>query len=151
MVAHKSKSAFRTIAEAAEELGVATHVLRFWEKKFPQIQPMKMNGGRRYYRPDDMELLRVIKDYLYNKRYTIEGVQKILKSNKMKDLLGESIQSDFFEQDNVAELAASEPDTQTLPVNNCRISEDYKNELKSLIMDLEQIKKQLVQATEESV
>ena len=135
MVANKSKSAFRTIAEAAEELGVATHVLRFWEKKFPQIQPMKMNGGRRYYRPDDMELLRVVKDYLYDKRYTIEGVQKILKSNKVKDILGEAIQSDFFEQDNAEGAAILESNVQALPVDSCKISEDYKNALKSLIRD----------------
>ena len=69
MVVTKSKSAFRTIAEAADDLGVATHVLRFWETKFPQIKPMKMSGGRRYYRPEDMALLQVIKDYLYEKKY----------------------------------------------------------------------------------
>ena len=66
MVVNKSKDAFRTIAEVADELDVATHVLRFWETKFPQIQPMKRNGGRRYYRPDDVELLRKIKYYLYD-------------------------------------------------------------------------------------
>ena len=99
MVVNKSKSAFKTIAEAAEDLGVATHVLRFWETKFPQIQPMKTNGKRRYYRPDDMEILRIIKDYLYEKRYTIEGVQKIFKGNRLKDIIGGTIQSDFFEND----------------------------------------------------
>ena len=99
MVMNKSKSAFKTIAEAAEDLGVATHVLRFWETKFPQIQPMKTNGKRRYYRPDDMEILRIIKDYLYEKRYTIEGVQKIFKSNRLKDIIGGTIQSDFFDDD----------------------------------------------------
>ena len=75
MVVNKSKAAFRTIAEVAEELGVATHVLRFWETKFPQIKPMKRSGGRRYYRPDDVKLVSIIKDYQYEKRYTIEGVQ----------------------------------------------------------------------------
>ena len=99
MVVNKSKSAFKTIAEAAEDLGVATHVLRFWETKFPQIQPMKRAGGRRYYRPDDMEILRAIKNYLYEKRYTIEGVQKIFKSNRLKDIVGETIQNDFFENE----------------------------------------------------
>lgn len=61
MVVNKSKAAFRTIAEVAEELGVGTHVLRFWETKFSQLKPMKRNGGRRYYRPDDVELLKCIK------------------------------------------------------------------------------------------
>ena len=97
MVVKKSKAAFRTIAEVAEELGVATHVLRFWETKFPQIKPMKRNGGRRYYRPDDVKLVSIIKDYLYEKRYTIEGVQKVFKEKGVKNLLGEEIQKDFFE------------------------------------------------------
>ncbi|MBR4106258.1 MAG: MerR family transcriptional regulator [Alphaproteobacteria bacterium] len=93
---NKSKSAFRTIAELAEELGVATHVLRFWETKFEQIKPMKRAGGRRYYRPDDVELIKAIKTYLYDKRYTIEGVQKLFKEKGLKAILGEEIQKDFF-------------------------------------------------------
>ena len=97
MVVNKSKAAFRTIAEVAEELGVATHVLRFWETKFPQIKPMKRNGGRRYYRPDDVKLVSIIRDYLYEKRYTIEGGQKVFKEKGVKNLLGEEIQKDFFE------------------------------------------------------
>ena len=63
MVVNKSKSAFRTIAEVADDLGVATHVLRFWETKFNQIKPMKASGGRRYYRPDDVEVLKLIKGF----------------------------------------------------------------------------------------
>ena len=97
MVVNKSKAAFRTIAEVADELGIATHVLRFWETKFPQIKPMKRSGGRRYYRPDDVKLVSIIKDYLYEKRYTIEGVQKVFKEKGLKNLLGEEIQKDFFE------------------------------------------------------
>lgn len=96
MVVNKSKSAFRTIAEVAEELGVATHVLRFWETKFPQIKPMKAGGGRRYYRPDDVEIVKLIKDFLYEKRYTIEGVQKLFKDKGLKAILGGEIQKDFF-------------------------------------------------------
>ena len=98
MVVNKSKAAFRTIAEVAEELGVATHVLRFWETKFPQIKPMKRSGGRRYYRPDDVEIVKIIKTFLYEKRYTIEGVQKLFKEKGLKNLLGEEIQKDFFEE-----------------------------------------------------
>ncbi len=97
MVINKSKSAFRTIAEVADEIGVATHVLRFWETKFPQIKPMKRSGGRRYYRPDDVEVVKTIKYYLYDKRYTIEGVQKLFKEKGLKGLVGEEIQKDFFE------------------------------------------------------
>lgn len=97
MTINKSKAAFRTIAELAEEMGVATHVLRFWESKFEQIKPMKRAGGRRYYRPDDVELIKTIKSYLYEKRYTIEGVQKLLKEKGLKVIVGEEIQKDFFE------------------------------------------------------
>lgn len=98
MVVNKSKSAFRTIAEVADDLGVAAHVLRFWETKFPQIRPMKASGGRRYYRPDDVEVLKLIKGLLYGNRYTIEGAQRLIKEKGLKNLLGEEeIQKDFFE------------------------------------------------------
>ena len=96
-IVNKSKAAFRTIAEVADELGIATHVLRFWETKFSQIKPMKRSGGRRYYRPDDVELVRKIQYYLHTKRYTIEGVQKLLKERGVKKILGEEIQKDFFQ------------------------------------------------------
>ena len=96
MVVNKSKAAFRTIAEVAEELGVGTHVLRFWETKFSQLKPMKRNGGRRYYRPDDVELLKCIKNLLYVKRLTIEGAQKEIRSTGVKALIGETIQDEFF-------------------------------------------------------
>jgi DNA-binding transcriptional MerR regulator len=76
---NKSADAFRTIGEVAEELDVPKHVLRFWEGKFPQIKPMKRGGGRRYYRPEDMELLRGIRHLLHAEGYTIKGVQKILR------------------------------------------------------------------------
>lgn len=105
MVVNKSKSAFRTIAEVGDELGVATHVLRFWETKFPQISPMKRSGGRRYYRPDDVELLRKIKELLYDKRFTIEGVQKLIKEKGVKAFVGEEIMPDFFEPSPQIELS----------------------------------------------
>lgn len=75
----KSAEAFRTISEVADELDVPKHVLRFWEQKFPQIKPMKRGGGRRYYRPEDLELLRGIRHLLHLEGYTIRGVQKILR------------------------------------------------------------------------
>ena len=75
----KSPDAFRTISEAAEELTVPQHVLRFWETRFTQIKPMKRAGGRRYYRPADIELLKGIHTLLYSQGYTIRGVQRILK------------------------------------------------------------------------
>ena len=75
----KAPEAFRTISEVADELKVPQHVLRFWESRFPQIKPMKRAGGRRYYRPDDVELLRGIRHLLYGEGYTIRGVQRILR------------------------------------------------------------------------
>ena len=75
----KSPDAFRTISEVADELDLPQHVLRFWETRFGQIKPMKRGGGRRYYRPDDVELLRGIRILLYGEGYTIRGVQRILK------------------------------------------------------------------------
>lgn len=77
----KSVDAFRTISEVAGDLDLPQHVLRFWETRFPQIKPMKRGGGRRYYRPDDVELLKGIQYLLYVKGFTIKGVQRILKEN----------------------------------------------------------------------
>lgn len=76
---NKAPDAFRTISEVAAELDLPQHVLRFWESRFPQIKPLKRGGGRRYYRPDDVELLRGIRHLLYGQGYTIRGVQRILR------------------------------------------------------------------------
>lgn len=75
----KSPEAFRTIAEVAQDLEIPQHVLRFWETKFPQVKPLKRGGGRRYYRPDDVALLRAIRDLLYEQGYTIRGAQQVLQ------------------------------------------------------------------------
>jgi len=75
----KSASAFRTISEVATELDVPQHVLRFWETKFSQVRPLKRGGGRRYYRPEDVELLRAIRNLLYEEGYTIKGVQRLMR------------------------------------------------------------------------
>ena len=80
----KSASAFRTISEVAAELNLPQHVLRFWETKFSVIRPMKRGGGRRYYRPEDITLLRRIGDLLYTDGYTIKGVQKLLRKGGSK-------------------------------------------------------------------
>ena len=78
----KSSAAFRTISEVADELDVAQHVLRFWESKFSQVRPLKRGGGRRYYRPEDVELLRQIRSLLYEEGYTIKGAQKLLRARR---------------------------------------------------------------------
>jgi DNA-binding transcriptional MerR regulator len=75
----KAPNAFRTISEVADDLHIPQHVLRFWETKFPQVHPLKRGGGRRYYRPDDIVLLRRIADLLYTQGYTIKGVQRLLR------------------------------------------------------------------------
>jgi DNA-binding transcriptional MerR regulator len=80
----KAPDAFRTISEVADELDIPQHVLRFWESRFPQIKPMKRAGGRRYYRPDDVDLLRGIRHLLYGEGYTIRGVQRILREQGPK-------------------------------------------------------------------
>lgn len=80
----KSPQAFRTISEIASELDVPQHVLRFWEAKFTQIKPLRRGGGRRYYRPEDVDLIRGIRRLLYNEGYTIKGVQKVLREQGIR-------------------------------------------------------------------
>src|SRR5215475_8680344 len=80
----KSAQAFRTISEVADELDVPQHVLRFWETKFPQIRPLKRGGGRRYYRPEDVDLLRRVSQLLYREGYTIKGVQRLLREGQIR-------------------------------------------------------------------
>ena len=141
MVVNKSKSAFRTIAEVADDLGVATHVLRFWETKFPQIKPMKAGGGRRYYRPDDVEIVKLIKDFLYEKRYTIEGVQKLLKDKGIKAILGGEIQKDFFDMSAPVDEKPAEPaivEVLKLSENQRHLLESAREELESLVSDFKQ-------------
>ena len=132
MIVNKPKSAFRSIAEVTEDLGIAPHVLRFWETKFSQIKPMKTKSARRYYRPDDVELLALIKDLLYNRRYTIEGVQKLFKNRSLKDILGTEIQKDFFEDDEEVEVS----------------DDTLKNTLKSAISELIDVKNDLLALAE---
>lgn len=88
-MADKSADAFRTISEVAETIGVPQHVLRFWETRFPAVKPLKRGGNRRYYRPEDVELLGIINRLLYTDGYTIKGVQKLLKEKGPKGLLTE--------------------------------------------------------------
>jgi DNA-binding transcriptional MerR regulator len=84
----KSPDAFRTISEVADDLDLPQHVLRFWETRFTQIKPLKRGGGRRYYRPDDVDLLRGIRFLLYGEGYTIRGVQRILKEQGPRFVIG---------------------------------------------------------------
>ena len=94
---NKAADAFRTISEVASLLDVPKHVLRFWEAKFPQIKPMKRGGGRRYYRPEDLELLRGIRKLLHGDGYTIKGVQRILRDEGIDHVKSEGRSVPDFE------------------------------------------------------
>jgi DNA-binding transcriptional MerR regulator len=85
----KAAQAFRTISEVAEELHIPQHVLRFWETKFPELKPLKRGGGRRYYRPEDVALVKRIGDLLYQQGYTIKGVQRLLRDGEPEPQTGE--------------------------------------------------------------
>ncbi len=98
----KARTAFRTISEVAAELGVEPHVLRFWETKFPQIRPLKRSGGRRYYRPEDVALLREIKVLLREEGYTIKGAQKLLRQRRRA---GRAPESERVPEPALSELA----------------------------------------------
>lgn len=106
--AKKAPTAFRTISEVADELHIPQHVLRFWETKFPQIKPLKRGGGRRYYRPEDIQLLRRISDLLYIQGYTIKGVQRLLRE-------GGGQLADDIPPAPPSERAASEAERQEAP------------------------------------
>ena len=109
----KSPDAFRTISEAADELDLPQHVLRFWETRFSTIKPLKRGGGRRYYRPEDVLLLRGIRHLLYDQGYTIKGVQKLLRDNGNQFLVaignGDVAAIEAIAQRKQAEAAAMTP------------------------------------------
>jgi DNA-binding transcriptional MerR regulator len=115
----KAPDAFRTISEVAEELDIPQHVLRFWETRFAQIKPMKRSGGRRYYRPDDVDLLKGIRRLLYGEGYTIRGVQRILKEHGIKSVQGLADQTSavtFGAVEEAIGLSLQEPDEGEIPV-----------------------------------
>jgi DNA-binding transcriptional MerR regulator len=111
----KSAAAFRTISEVAQELDVPQHVLRFWESKFSQVKPLKRGGGRRYYRPEDVVLLRRIRQCLYQDGYTIKGVQRLLREGALKSVgTGPAASSDELDLA-VAPAPAVPPPTKSQP------------------------------------
>ena len=110
----KAPEAFRTISEVADELNLPQHVLRFWEKRFSQIKPMKRGGGRRYYRPEDISLLRGIKHLLYGEGYTIKGVQRILKEQGVHFITDGVKEADALQTPSVASIEVA-PKTDPSP------------------------------------
>lgn len=95
----KSPNAFRTISEVADGIGIPQHVLRFWESKFTQIKPMKRGGGRRYYRPEDVEIIEAIRRLLHDDGYTIKGAQKLLREHGVKAVIHQTYSSQAVEED----------------------------------------------------
>jgi DNA-binding transcriptional MerR regulator len=124
----KAPDAFRTISEVAEELDIPQHVLRFWETRFAQIKPMKRSGGRRYYRPDDVDLLKGIRRLLYGEGYTIRGVQRILKEHGIKSVQGLADQTSavtFGAVEEAVGLSLQEPDEEAeAPIAETSSEED---------------------------
>ena len=110
----KAPNAFRTISEVADELHIPQHVLRFWETKFSQVKPLKRGGGRRYYRPDDISLLRRISDLLYIQGYTIKGVQRLLREGGGK--LSDDIPPPPAEEQEASESERAGMDEPELPM-----------------------------------
>ena len=90
----KAPGAFRTISEVADEIDVPQHVLRFWESKFAQMKPVKRGGGRRYYRPEDVDLLRAIRKLLYEDKFTIKGAQKLLREQGVRKVVAAYMESE---------------------------------------------------------
>ena len=124
----KSPDAFRTISEVAEDLDVPQHVLRFWETRFSQIKPMKRGGGRRYYRPEDMELLRSIRHFLYGEGYTIKGVQRMLKEQGVRAVIALRTSAAAPESNVVPRPEAADSDA--------RDSEAFESQLRSALAEI---------------
>ncbi len=116
----KSPEAFRTISEVADTLDVPTHVLRFWESRFPQVKPVKRGGGRRYYRPEDVRLLRGIRGLLYDDGMTIKGVQKILRERGVRHViaLGAAPEGEATPAPSLAERPVAPPPVPAAPVSS---------------------------------
>ena len=128
----KSSSAFRTISEVAQDLDVPQHVLRFWETRFTQIRPLKRGGGRRYYRPEDVALLRLIRELLYDEGYTIKGVQKLMREGALKQRLAQ------LEAEQLAEQASPAMEAPGVPP-----SDPLRQQLQSILTELESLRDRL--------
>ena len=135
----KSPEAFRTISEVSKDLSLPQHVLRFWETKFVQIKPIKRGGGRRYYRPEDVKLLKGIKNLLYNDGYTIRGVQKVIKENGTKKLLNVHSKNNVFTEMQKDNIDPSEEQN----YSHRSIDDSKRKKLMNVLDDLVQLRKKL--------
>ncbi|MGH1455488.1 MAG: MerR family transcriptional regulator [Alphaproteobacteria bacterium] len=132
----KAAAAFRTISEVADDLGVQQHVLRFWETKFTHIKPLKRGGGRRYYRPEDISLIKAIHHLLYVEGYTIKGVQKLFREVGKKQIVIS------FGGDNVEEGAAMRGEAATTPAGSKdpKLSKEQRETLQNVLNDLKELR-----------
>ncbi len=133
----KGREAFRTISEVADELDLPQHVLRFWESKFSQVKPLKRGGNRRYYRPDDVTLLRAIKKLLHSDGYTIRGVQKLFKAQGVKATIFEALDLLDDSEDAVApaveaSMPVERPAEAVAPASDTEALRDVLGRLKAL-------------------
>jgi DNA-binding transcriptional MerR regulator len=141
----KAPGAFRTISEVATDLEVPQHVLRFWESKFQQIRPLKRGGGRRYYRPEDVQLLNSIKDLLYNQGFTIRGVQKLLREGGRSPLARAAIGESHIAP--TAVPMQSPASGQTAPAQPARwLSGDKRREVETVLGELKALRELLKQS-----
>ena len=136
----KSPEAFRTISEVSKDLSLPQHVLRFWETKFIQIKPIKRGGGRRYYRPEDIRLLRGIKSLLYNDGYTIRGVQKVIKEVGTKKILRNEVVNNSF-TDN--EIKITQDNGNDISVH--QLGDGKRKKLMKVLNDLVDLRKKIDQ------
>ncbi len=144
----KSADAFRTISEVADELEVPQHVLRFWETKFAQIRPLKRGGGRRYYRPEDIDLLRAIRGLLYDKGYTIKGVQKLIREGGLKLADGEVVPDIPMEGEEAASGATETVPGADLPLFRAGLSADQARQVQAAVGELTELRDRLRRALE---
>src|SRR5690348_7807462 len=157
----KSPDAFRTISEAADELDLPQHVLRFWETRFSTIKPLKRGGGRRYYRPEDVLLLKGIRHLLYDQGFTIKGVQKILKDQGARHVAGignggaiDTLPPPDLSEQMVAAIELADGEDELLPVNGARVTTslglngDDRERLTAVLRDLLECKRLLERARE---
>jgi DNA-binding transcriptional MerR regulator len=141
----KGPEAFRTISEAADELGVPQHVLRFWESKFSFIRPMKRAGGRRFYRPQDLEMLKSVRSLLREEGYTIKGVQRLHKEQGIKRLLQGAPDYDVVADDEPEIETANEDGAPVLMFSGAAISASGQARLQEALDDLRAAKARLNQ------
>jgi len=143
----KSPEAYRTIREVADSLDLPQHVLRFWETRFPQIRPLKRAGGRRYYRPDDIERLRLIKRLLYDEGYTIKGVQKLFKEQGVQALAAVALP---LREPSTEAPSAAEPHLAKVsepPAAHSGVADDELTALREALADIAEAQRILAHAS----